>query len=454
MIPRIYESNTTEFTDMGICSLPDCISCTVTEERNGQFTLELEYPRSGQFVEEITYGRLIMAAPYENAEVPEPFRIKEIDFDLRGNLVVSAEHISYDLNYIIAGQTAGTAVSPAVMWATVAEGTLLSPSNPFTFESDIETEGTNRFSIDNPTPLRSVLGGMEGSILDRFGGEYKWSQWTVNLLSARGADNDVKIAYTKNLTGLKYNVDMSGVYTGAIAFYKGSDDTYVQGNRQSIEHEYGFERDIALDASSDFETTPSVAQLNSYAASWLAAHDGGPAISVDVEFVPLWQTEEYKQYAALERVGLCDTVEVAYSPLNIRVKAKVVKTVFNVLAGRYDEITIASVRSGLSDTIMGVSNTADSNSDSLKTLLVRTEVTFAAKTIPANSPMDFSANIALDGYVPLGIVSFYSGSAVCLPYHFRLDSQTIVSTLIRNISGSSVTTTPTAQILWMKKQRG
>jgi hypothetical protein len=228
----------------------------------------------------------------------------------------------------------------------------------------------------------------------------------------------------------------------------------VQGTRQTIEHEYGFERDIALDASSDFENTPSVAQLNSFAASWLAAHDGGPAISVNVEFVPLWQTEEYKQYAALERVGLCDTVEVAYSPLNIRVKAKVVKTVFNVLAGRYDEITIASVRSGLSDTIMGVSNTADSNSDSLKTLLVRTEVTFAAKTIPANSPMDFHATIGLDGYTPLGIVGFYSGSAVCLPYHFRLDSPTIVSTLIRNVSGGSVTTTPTAQILWMKKQRG
>lgn len=454
MIPRIYEANTTEFTDMGICALSDCISCTVTEERNGPFTLELEYPRSGQFVEEIIYGRLVMAAPYENAEVGEPFRIKEIDFDLSGNLVVSADHISYDLNYIVAGQTAGTAVSPAVMWATVAEGALLSPSNPFTFESDIETEGTNRFSIDSPTPLRSVLGGMEGSILDRFGGEYKWSQWTVNLLSARGVDNDVKIAYTKNLTGLKYTVDMSGVYTGAIAFYKGSDDTYVQGNRQTIEHEYGFERDIALDASRDFESTPSVAQLNTYAANWLNNHDDGPAISVDVEFVPLWQTEEYKRYAALERVGLCDVVEVNYSPLNLIVKAKVVKTVFNVLAGRYDQITISSVRSGLSDTIMSVANTANANSSDLKRLLVRTEVTFGAKSIPANTPMNFSANIALDGYTPLGVVSIYSGSSVCLPYHFRLDSPTIVSTLIRNIAGIAVTVTPTVQILWMKKQRG
>jgi phage minor structural protein len=436
---------------MGICALPDCISCTVTEERNGPFTLELEYPRSGQFVDEITYGRLIMAAPYENAEVGEPFRIKEIDFDLSGNLVVSADHISYDLNYIIAGQTAGTAVSPAVMWATVAEGALLSPSNPFTFYSDIETEGTDRFTLDNPTPIRTVLGGMEGSVLDRFGGEFKWNQWEVDLLSARGVDNGVTIAYTKNLTGLEYNVDMSGVYTGAVAYYKGSDDSYVQGDRQNIEHEYGFERDIVLDASPEFDTMPNVAQLNTYAVTWLSNHDDGPAISVDVEFVPLWQTEEYKRYAALERVGLCDVVEVNYSPLNLIVKAKVVKTVFNVLAGRYDQITISSVRSGLSDTIMSVANTANANSSDLKRLLVRTEVTFGAKSIPANTPMNFSANIALDGYTPLGVVSIYSGSPVCLPYHFRLDSPTIVSTLIRNISGSAVTVTPTVQILWMKK---
>jgi hypothetical protein len=100
---------------------------------------------------------------------------------------------------------------------------------------------------------------------------------------------------------------------------------------------------------------------------------------------------------------------------------------------------------------MSVANTANANSSDLKRLLVRTEVTFGAKSIPANSPMDFHANIALDGYVPIGIVGFYSGSAVCLPYHFRLDSQTVVSTLIRNISSNAVTTTPTAQILWLKK---
>lgn len=352
MIPRIYEKDATDFTNFGICPLTDCISCKVTEVRNGEFTLALEYPRAGRWADEIIPDRIVFAAPYEGATTGEPFRITDVTFDLKGDISVNAEHISYDLNYVIIGKTTNMTRYPKKMYDTLVSGSLLSASCPFSFETDMtdESQTVMTYNVPQPTPMKRILGGMEGSMLDLYGGEFKWNQYTVNLLSARGADNGVKIAYTKNLSGLNYNVDISGVYTGAVAFYE-NNDTYVQGTRQTIQHSYGFERDIVLDASSEFDTTPTVAQLNTYAADYLASNAPDPAVSVDVEFVPLWQTDEYKAYTDLEHVNLCDTVEVIYPPLNLDIKAKVVKTVFDVLSERYTDITIESTRATLADTI-------------------------------------------------------------------------------------------------------
>jgi len=353
MIPRLYEKDATSFDTFGICPLIDCISCTVTEERNGEFVLEMIYPRDGRWADEIIPDRIVLAAPFEQAEQAEPFRIKEVAFDMSNNVTVQAEHISYALNYVLIGKATEQTRYPKKMFDTLVSNYLLSASCPFSFETDMTAESQTVMTYDIPqvTPMKTILGGMEGSMLDLYGGEYKWTRWTVNLLSSRGEDNGVKIAYRKNLTGLRYDVDISGVYTGAVAFYK-SQDTYVQGTRQTIQHTYGFERDIVLDASGEFNnTTPTVAQLNTYAANYLAANAPDPVVSVDVEFVPLWQTDEYKAYEDLEHVNLCDVVEVIYQPLNLAVKAKVVRTVYNVLADRYDEITISSIKSGLADTI-------------------------------------------------------------------------------------------------------
>ena len=170
------------------------------------------------------------------------------------------------------------------------------------------------------------------------------------LWQSRGSDNGVKIAYTKNLTGLEYDIDMSDVFTGVVAFYKSQDD-YVESDLQTVASTYGYSHDIAVDASSDFEDTPTKAQLNTWASNYLASHPSTPSVSVEVQFVPLWQTEEYKDFYGLEHVSLCDTVEVIYPPLNLDVTAKVVKTVYDVLADRYDEVVVSSIKATLADTI-------------------------------------------------------------------------------------------------------
>lgn len=74
---------------------------------------------------------------------------------------------------------------------------------------------------------------------------------------------------------------------------------------------------------------------------------GVPKVSLTVEFVPLWQTEEYKNIATLERVKLCDTVTVIFEKLDVKASAKVIATTYDVLKDRYSKIELAEARSSL-----------------------------------------------------------------------------------------------------------
>lgn len=350
MIPRLFEKDATSFTNYGICPLIDATDCKVTEERNGGFTLSLSYPSKGRWATELTVDRIILADPCDNASQAEPFRITKIEYDIAGNIEVEAVHISYQLTSMVVNKTSVNTRYPASFWSKM-DTNLISTSNPFTFNTDMTdaSQTVHTFAYDKPNPFRTLLGGMKGSMLDLYGGEFEWKRWQVNLWKARGADNGVKIAYTKNLTGLDYSVDISDVYTGVVAFWANQND-YVVSDLQTVAHTYSFSRDIIYDASSEFQTKPTVAQLNTLAAN-KAANAPTPIVSVNVKFIPLWQTDEYRKYYALEHVSLCDTVEVIYPPLNMDVRAKVVETVYDVLADRYDEITISTVKRDITDTI-------------------------------------------------------------------------------------------------------
>lgn len=345
MIPRLFENNATTFTTFGICPLVDCISCMVTEERNGEYTLELEYPKDGQWAEELKPDRIILADPADNTTA-EPFRINEVTFSMTGNIEVQAEHISYQLNDVVVSDFSVNTRYPLTAWNHANSAAM--NANPFAFNTDMTdaSQTIHKFSCSVPRSMRKLLENMAGL----YGGEFQWNKYTVNFWKNRGANNGVKIAYTKNLTGLTYDIDISDIATGAVAYFSDS-GTYVEGTIQTVANTYSFNRIEILDASDEFDTTPSVAELNTYAQTWLSSNANKPSVSVDVKFVPLWQTNEYKDFYGLEHVSLCDTVEVIYPPLNLDVTAKVVKTVYDVLADRYDEIVVSTIKATLADTI-------------------------------------------------------------------------------------------------------
>lgn len=338
MIPILYEGTETSFTTNGLGRLADAISCRVIEERNGTYELEMTYPVSGIHFSDIREGRIILAQPHDGG-LTEPFIIYRIEKPINGICTIKGEHISYRLCDIVAMPfTAGT-----IQEAFASIPSQSATSNPFNFTTDIVS--SVGYTLNNPMSVRWMLGGESGSILDTYGqGDYEFSRFNVILHSERGADNGVTLRYGKNITDIKNVVDMSNVYTGIVPYWTDGENTVVLPEKvilSSHTSDYPFYIIKPVDFSSEYEEQPTVAQLRNRAQKYVAANEVWKIRNnITVSFVALWDTEEYKEIAALERVNLCDIVHVKYSPLGVDFSTKVVKTDYNVLLERYNSITL------------------------------------------------------------------------------------------------------------------
>lgn len=345
MIPILYSPTTTSFTTGGIGKLIDAGSCIVTEERNGSYELEMTYPITGHLYDEIKQRSIIFAKP-SPAQSEQPFRVYRITKPLNKVVTIYAAHISYDLS----GIPVKNFTSQSVQAALTALTTSSVISNPFTFWSDKTNSGV--MEIETPTPCRTIL----SNILDVYGGEYEFDKYTVKLHSLRGFDNGVSIKYGKNLTDLEQDENCSNVYTGVLPYWTGNDtngnETTVSGSVVNAPGTYDFTRILPVDFTSDFEEQPSPAQLNNAATKYISDNNIGiPEVNLTVSFVNLNQTEEYKNLGIFERVELGDTIKVEFAAMGVSSTARCVKTVYNTLLERYDNVELGEVKKGLADTI-------------------------------------------------------------------------------------------------------
>ena len=361
MIPVLYNKSETTFTHNGEGLLSEAVKATVTEERNGSYELSLQYPITGRFYSEITEGAIIKAKANETSE-PQLFRIYKSSKPINGIVTYSAEHISYDLNGIpLLGFSVKNA-TPQMALTKAIEGAAL--PCPFTAYSNIST--LNSTEILTPCSVRALLGGQTGSLLDVWGGEYEFDNFTVKLYLHRGKDNGVVIEYGKNLKDLKQESNIAECYTHLMpyAVYTvqdesgNSEEKYVYLAEKVIPlteaEDIGHYKAFIMDFSDRFGDNEEITEekLRAKATAYAAAADlGTPKVNITVSFVQLWQTEEYKNIAPLERVKLCDTVTVRFSKLGVAATSKVIKTVYNSLQEKYESVTLGDAKSSFANTV-------------------------------------------------------------------------------------------------------
>lgn len=380
MIPILFYEHQREFNTNGIGRLAECVSCKVTEERNGIYECEFQYPITGRRYADIQEERLIVCT-HDDKRDRQAFRIYKRSAPINGVVTFYAHHISYDLgNVILEPYTAGN-ISDAFLGFSIHNMN----ENVFTFWTNKASVAS--FKVKNPVSIKSILGGMQGSILDVFGGgEYEWDNFTVKLYQHRGTDSGVTVRYGKNMTDILHETDADGVYNAVVPYYAsmGADQTVVCGgvvvgdramiisspftthqalritdaDGNDLEFDYTKTRAVPLDLTSEYpdaQNLPTPEELEERAAEILAASDNwAPKDNIKVDFVQLWQTEEYADVAVLQRLSLCDTVSVIYPALGVNaVSQKVIKTVYNVLEDRYDSMEIGTSQSSYAQVVTG-----------------------------------------------------------------------------------------------------
>ena len=353
MIPVLYSPNEQSFASEGLGRFAEAISCKVVEERNGVYELEMVYPANGRVFASIDTGNIILAKPNDTSQT-QPFRIYKVTTPLNGRVSIYAQHISYDLAGIPVAPFSATGISPALN-GLVSNSMV---ANPFTVYTDI-SNATTIFTLQNVQSFRACLGGVDGSILDLFSGsgtcEFEFDRYAVKVYAHRGTDNGVRIEYGKNLTELNKEKNVESMYTGVVAYWLDSETgDYVQSAIQYVTNHasYPAEKIYILDVTSEYEEKPTVSTLNTRAASYRDSNDVGvPKVNLKVSFVALWQTEEYKSIAPLERVSLCDTVTIHYAKYGVDATAKVIKTDYDVIHERYNSIELGDAKSNFSSTI-------------------------------------------------------------------------------------------------------
>ena len=346
MKPILYAHEETSFTSAGLAILSDCISFTVEEELNGTFEAEFQYPITGRHYDLIQEG-LIVGATHDDSGALQPFEIYKRSAPIDGKVTFNAHHISYRLSKEVvmpftASSLAGALTSIA---SNIVGGTA------FSFSTDMAAAG--ELKIDKPSAVRAILGGEENTLLQVYGGEFEFDKFDVILHAESGTATDVEIRYGKNLSDLTQEIDESETFNAIVPFWKDSSgSTLVTLPEVYIAHDADAELTMMpLDLTDQFNAKPTVAQLRSKAEDrFEAGKPWTPSESIEVNFVALWQTDEYEQYAELQRVHLGDSVSVYYPALGVIANGqRVVKTVYNTLLDRYDEITLNELKETLAD---------------------------------------------------------------------------------------------------------
>lgn len=356
MYPILFSAKSTSFTTNGIGRLRDIVSCTVTEERNGQYELELKCSVYSDYFRQISISSIIVAKPRRNYDVLQAFRVYKMSRPINMVVTINAYHISYQLSHIPCMPFEVPATTHACDDTLQFLKYYAVEDCPFTFYTNVDTEAS--YKQTTPASIRQRLGGVEGSVLDQFGGEYEWDNYKVSLWKSRGrTDTGIELRYGKNITDIKHESDIVNTVTGVVPFWADFNEADIvvlpeKAIYSSNAGNFPYKLTVPLDLSEKFEEKPSEASLRSAARSYLnQSYIGTPNVSLDVSFVALWQTEEYKDIAELEEVRLCDEVSVIFNDLGINVTAKVIKTEFDVINEKYNKIQIGNPKSNLTTTL-------------------------------------------------------------------------------------------------------
>ena len=367
MNPVLYRADERSFRTFGLGEISDAYKVTVTRERNGNYDLYIKYPVNGRFASIFKEEMKIKSDAGKRTKW-QTFEINRIVKNSSEHIEIYARHISM--------RTSDIALKPIVKASNItAEAALrlwkdnLVGDDVFDVSSDIQTTGNISWEVDKVGNARKALGGVSGSILDVFGGDYEFDNNLIILHKQMGRKAPTVLEYGRNLLSVEEERLLDGNYTSIYPFarYTPSSDGSSEESREVLvtlpEHIidspylklYAQRRISLVDFSGKFDDKhpPTAEKLRSLAQSYIKSNNiGAPKISTEVSYVDLSQTLDYQDFGVMEEVELCDIIPLYYPQFDITTTTeKVVKVVYDVYTDSNEEITLGTIGQSLSSSM-------------------------------------------------------------------------------------------------------
>lgn len=337
MRPILFSKDEQSFDTYGLGEL-NVTKGNVTRERNGNYTLYAEIPVNDPMVASLEKEMKLKADAGLRTK-NQTFEISRVVKDSSNIVKIYGQHISHKLEYMAlrnATAFAGSAYSALGIWKGALIGDLR-----FDVWSDIQTVGKGVFDISKMENARQALGGVEGSILDIYGGEYEFDNMTVRLHKQLGRTAPTVLEYGRNILSAESDETIESSYTSVLPFAtytpdKPEGDTsdnqpdavtvtlpedYVDSKYKDL---YAHRRIKIVDFSSEFKSDgknkdiPTVEKLRKMATDYMDRNAiGKPKINIKIEYADLARTLDYADNGWIEEVELCDIVPVYYPRIGL-----------------------------------------------------------------------------------------------------------------------------------------
>ncbi|MCF3941562.1 phage tail spike protein [Oceanobacillus alkalisoli] len=370
MFPKLYNANETSFIHNGLGLLTGAVDVVATEELNGMFELKMEYDPEGFLAGEIQ-EEMIIKAKANDKQDEQLFRIYSITKNHENdNLIIDAQHITYDLaNNFVEELHANNLTKKQVM-ELIGSGTAY--PHPFNVTSTNTTTQSST-SLYRTNPLQMVA-GTQGSVLQTWGGQIERDNFNLIMHDRRGSDDGVLVTYKKNLTGLTAKFDISNLVTRIFPFkfIEATEDEpeqliTVPGKYIDSPHinDYEMPYILPVDFSSEEDIETSQDLLNAASGWFVETGRDKLKVEMEVQFEHLWETEEYKDIAALELVGIGDTITVRHGKLKVDGSAIVNRIEYDVIARKNRSVDVGSVKARFSDRINNIDDRTNDINDKI-----------------------------------------------------------------------------------------
>jgi len=322
-----YEQNETSFNHNGVAVLDDVLSSKpkIVEELNGTYNFECSITiRNNNKHNRIKKDMIIKADD-------NYFRIRESNKTFN-SVYIFAKQIFFDNEYNFLEDVRPTNLSGAGALSWIFSHTQY--SHDFTPLSDIQAAGTAYYTRKD---VVAAVMSEANSFLKTWGGEMELDKFIVKILQRRGLDRGVVIRYGKNLIGIEETMDLYGTYTRIMPVGYDENNNPVLLPEKYVDSQYinnyPFPRilakefnDIKVDQENNVTLEDVYTKLREEVAKLYESGIDLPFFNYKVNFKDLRDTDEYKDFAVLERVYMGDTVTIKHERIGIDLKARVIKT--------------------------------------------------------------------------------------------------------------------------------